>query len=50
MTAIARYAIPMPLHAVSKEVQSWPRLGYVFVAPADRLEYSEEEGGKWSKE
>jgi CRISPR-associated endonuclease/helicase Cas3 len=48
--AIARFAIPMTLSPVIKELPGWPRVGYAFVVPEGRMDYSEEEGGRWARE
>ena len=47
---ITRYAIPMPLGPVAAEIAHWSRIGYVFVAPAGRIQYSEEWGATWQKQ
>ena len=46
---ITRYSIPMPLGQVAKEFGQWRRLGFAFVAPEGRIDYSEEWGAKWAK-
>jgi len=46
---ITRYAIPMPLGPVAAEVGRWKRIGYAFVAPAGRIQYSEEWGATWQE-
>ena len=47
---ITRYAIPMPLGPVASEISGWKRLGFAFVAPAGRIDYSDEWGAKWHEE
>ena len=46
---IARYSIPMTMSAVAKEFSGWKRLGFVFVAPPRRVDYSEKWGARWAK-
>lgn len=46
---IIRRTIPMTLSAVAKEIGGWKRLGPAFVAPAGRVNYSEEWGAQWVK-
>ncbi|HTW90883.1 MAG TPA: CRISPR-associated helicase Cas3' [bacterium] len=46
---VTRLAIPMPLGRVAKEVEHWDHVGSALVAPAGRIEYSEQWGGKWAK-
>ncbi len=46
---ITRYAIPMLLGPVAKEISGWKRLSFTFVAPQGRINYSERLGAKWSK-
>ncbi|MEM3086921.1 MAG: CRISPR-associated helicase Cas3' [Halobacteria archaeon] len=47
---VVRYAIPMLLPPVAKEIRSWPpRLGMALVAPEGRIDYSEEWGATWRK-
>jgi len=43
------YAIPMPLRHVIAEIAGWKRLGFTFVAPPGRINYSDEWGAKWQK-
>jgi hypothetical protein len=45
----SRYAIPMTLGPVAKEIANWKRLGFVFIAPAGRINYSKEWGAQWVK-
>ena len=44
---ITKHVIPMPFRQVEEEIGGWERLNGVFVAPAGRMLYSEEEGGSW---
>lgn len=46
---IERYMIPMSLGQVAKEIGTWKRLGYAFVSPSGRIDYSERWGAKWAK-
>ena len=46
---ITRHAIPMTLGPVAREIGSWHRLGFVFVAPAGQVDYSDEWGAQWVK-
>jgi CRISPR-associated endonuclease/helicase Cas3 len=46
---IARYAIPMLLGPVIREVRGWRQLGFAFVAPAGRIDYSEAWGARWAQ-
>jgi len=46
---ITRRAIPMTLGPVAKEIGGWRRLGFVFVAPEGRVEYSSEWGARWAR-
>jgi CRISPR-associated endonuclease/helicase Cas3 len=50
MKELTRHAIPMTLGPVAKEIGGWRRLGYVFVAPKDRINYSQEWGAQWARE
>lgn len=44
---VARYAIPMPLNEVSREIADWPRVWIAFKAPPNRMQYSRRWGGRW---
>lgn len=50
MNKIVRYSIPMMLGPVINEFTGWRRLGFSFVAPKGRIEYSEDWGAKWAKQ
>jgi CRISPR-associated endonuclease/helicase Cas3 len=47
---ITRYTIPMPLRPVAAEIGGWKRIGFAFVAPVGRVQYSDEWGARWQKE
>lgn len=49
MKEITRYAIPMTLGTETKELSNWERLGFAFVAPEGRIDYSKEWGAEWVK-
>jgi len=44
---ITRRSIPMTLGPVAKEIGDWKRVSFVFVAPKNRLNYSERWGAEW---
>lgn len=44
---ITRCSVPMLFRPVMHEADRWPRLGIAFVAPAERVAYSEEWGARW---
>jgi CRISPR-associated endonuclease/helicase Cas3 len=44
---ITRQSIPMTLGPVAKEVSDWKRVGFAFVVPKSRLNYSEQWGAEW---
>jgi len=46
---IARHSIPMLLGPVAREIGAWKRLGYAFVAPKARVEYSQQWGAEWTR-
>lgn len=46
---ISRYTIPMILGPVSREISKWRRLGSSFIAPTERINYSEMWGAKWEQ-
>lgn len=47
---IIRHSIPMPIVAGAMGTMKWKRWGYCYVAPAGRIDYSEEWGGKWVRQ
>jgi CRISPR-associated endonuclease/helicase Cas3 len=46
---VTRYAVPMLLGPVSREIGGWKRLGFAFVAPEGRIDYSTQWGAKWAQ-
>ncbi len=49
MKEITRYAVPMPLRQVAKEISGWRKAAYAFVAPAGRISYSKDWGAEWQE-